>query len=180
MPWVSAALLLTMAATLATLFWYPIRKARSYQEVNYNEGWNAYRQAMAARGAPLYGAPQTRLSSTTAYPPLSFHLIGWLGKKTGNFTQAGRQVALVSLLAAGIMLTLIVRHTTSDTRAALFAFLLYELGLVLLLPDYMGMNDPQLPAEALCAAALYLYWRGPDSPRLLCLSAAIFLPGGLL
>lgn len=175
--WLAAALLFTMSATVVALFWFPVKKSLSYQEVNYNEGWNAYKQAMAAKGIPIYATLRTRFTGTTSYPPLSFHLVGWLGR-SGDFAVAGRRLALLSLLTTGILIGFIVRRATRNARAALFAFLLYELGIVLLSPVYIGMNDPQLPAEALCALGLYLYLRNPDSRRLLCLSALAFCLAG--
>jgi hypothetical protein len=96
----------------------------------------------------------------------------------GSFTQAGRRISLIAILAAGILVGLIVRQTTGSSKVAVFSFLLYELGIVLLLPVRIGMNDPQFPAEALCAAGVYFYLRDSRSPRLLCLSALAFCVAG--
>src|SRR5436305_14003679 len=70
--------LFLMAATVIALFWFPVRRSFKSVEINYNEGWNAYRAAMAASKIPLYGSAPQGFGTTTAYPPLSFHLIGWL------------------------------------------------------------------------------------------------------
>src|SRR5689334_15775244 len=77
--WLSAAVLCLMAATMLALFWFPVRRTFARVEVNYNEGWNAYRAAWVANRIPLYGKPQQSFGTGTAYPPLSFHLIGLLG-----------------------------------------------------------------------------------------------------
>ena len=39
-------------------------------EANYNEGWNAYRETMAAEGVPPYG--QAPKFTVTNYPPFLF------------------------------------------------------------------------------------------------------------
>src|SRR5215469_15065571 len=71
--WLSTAVLCLMAATLLALFWFPLARTFANVEVNYNEGWNAYRAAMIARRIPLYGMPPHGFGTATAYPPLSFH-----------------------------------------------------------------------------------------------------------
>ncbi len=55
--WLSAAVICLMTATMLALFWFPLRRTFANVEVNYNEGWNAYRAAMVASGIPLYGSP---------------------------------------------------------------------------------------------------------------------------
>jgi len=77
--WLSTAVNCFMTATLLALIWFPLRRTFANVEINYNEGWNAYRAAMVASGIPLYGTPPHGFGTGTAYPPLSFHLIGWLG-----------------------------------------------------------------------------------------------------
>src|SRR6266702_2115626 len=113
----------------------------------------------------------------TAYPPLSFHLIGWLGTPS-TFTAMGRWVSLISLMATGIFVSLIVRRAGGSRQTAVFSFLLYVIGIALLSPDRIGMNDPQLLGEALTVAGLYFYFRNPDSNRHLCVSALLFCLAG--
>jgi len=175
--WLSTAVLCLMTATLLALFWFPVRRIFANVEVNYNEGWNAYRAAMVASGIPLYGAPPQGFGTGTAYPPLSFHLIGLLGTAS-TFTTIGRWVSLISLIGAGVFVSLIVRRAGGSRQTAVFSFLLYEIGIALLRPDRIGMFDPQLLGEALSAAGLYFYVRNPDSNRLLCVSALLFCLAG--
>src|SRR5712664_4690767 len=175
--WLSTAVICLMMATLLALLWFPIRRTRANVQVNYNEGWNAYRAAMVASGIPLYSKPPQGFGTTTAYPPVSFHLIGWLGAPS-TFVAVGRWVSLISLMMTGVFISLIVRRAGGSRRTAVFSFLLYDIGIALLRPDRIGMNDPQLLGEALSAAGLYFYFRNPESKRLLCVSALLFCLAG--
>lgn len=175
--WLSAFVICIMTATLVALFWFPLRRTVANVEVNYNEGWNAYRAAMVAGRIPLYGKPPQGFGTATAYPPLSFHLIGALGTPN-SFVTIGRWISLISLMAIGLLVALIVRHESGSLPAAIFSFLLYEIAMALMLPDRIGMNDPQLLAEALSVAGLYFYVRNPISSRFLCASALLFCLAG--
>src|SRR4051812_40925494 len=91
--WIGA---IVCQVVLALAFlWFPVLRLSAFQEVNYNEGWNSYRQQLSAQGLLLYALPPDY--AVTNYPPLSFHVIGLLGKLTGDVNAAGRWVALVSL-----------------------------------------------------------------------------------
>src|ERR1700674_3597650 len=175
--WLSTIVICLMILTLFALLALPLRRTFANVEVNYNEGWNAYRAAMVASGTPLYGAPPHGLGTGTAYPPLSFHLVGLLGTAS-TFTVIGRLVSVISLLVAGVFVGLIVRHGGGSRQIAFFSFLLYEIAIALLRPDRIGMYDPQLLGEALSTAGLYFYFRNPLSNRLLCISAVLFCLAG--
>src|ERR1051325_6275646 len=70
----SIAVICLMMAVMLGLFQFPVRRIFMNIQVNYNEGWNAYRTAQVARGIPLYRTPPQGLAGATAYPPISFHL----------------------------------------------------------------------------------------------------------
>src|SRR5579864_1141392 len=175
--WLATIILCFMGVTLLALFCLPIGRIFTHTEIQYNEGWNAYKQTMTAEKIPLYGTPRRPLVGGTGYPPLSFHLIAWLGR-SGNVVAAGRWVSLISFIISGVFVALIVKQGGSDKSASLFAFLLYAVEMIILAPDRIGMNDPQLLAEALCTSGLYFYLRDPSSRRLLCLSAVLFCLAG--
>jgi len=175
--WLSVIVLFFMFVTMLALFRFPVKRSFANVEVNYNEGWNAYRAAMVAKGTPLYGAKPGGFGTATAYPPISFHLVSWLGN-ANTYVLAGRLVSIVSLLAAGLFVGLIVKKAGGSRLTAVFCFFLYEIGIALLRADRIGMYDPQLLGEALSAAGLYFYVRDPDSKRLLCISALFFCLGG--
>lgn len=174
--WLSTIVIGFMAVVLIALFWFPVRRAFANVEVNYNEGWNAYKAATVASGLPLYGSPPKSLTGGV-YSPLSFHFIAALGTPN-TFPAIGRWVSLISLLAIGIFVGLIVRRGGGSRSAAIFSFLIYEIAVALMLPDRIGMNDPELLAEALSIAGLYLYLRNPMSTRLLYASALLFCVAG--
>jgi hypothetical protein len=174
--WLSTIVIGFMAVVLIALFWFPVRRAFANVEVNYNEGWNAYKAAMVASGLPLYGSPPKSLTGG-AYSPLSFHLIAALGK-SATFNSVGRGLSLISLLTIGIFVALIVKGESGSRTAAIFSFLLYEITIALLLPDRIGMNDPELLAEALSIGGLYFYLRNPLAPRFLSASALLFCLAG--
>jgi len=175
--WLSTAIVCLMVVIMLGLFQFPVRRIFANVQVNYNEGWNAYRTAMVAKGIPLYSTPPHGLVGATAYPSISFHLVSWLGNEN-TFTIVGRLVSLFALLAAGVFIALIVKQTGGSRLIAMFSFLLYEIGIALLRADRIGMNDPQLLGEAFSAAGLYFYVRDPSSKRLLCLSALLFCLAG--
>ncbi len=156
--WLSTAVNCFMVATLLALIWFPIRRTFTNVEINYNEGWNAYRAAMVASGIPLYGAPPHGFGTGTAYPPVSFHLIGWLGTPS-TFTATGRWVSLISLMVTGVFVLLIVRRAGGSRQTAVFSFLLYVIGIA-------------------SVAGLYFYFRNPDSNRHLFVSALLFCLAG--
>jgi hypothetical protein len=175
--WLSTIVICLMIATMIALFWLPLRRTFANVEVNYNEGWNTYRADMVAKRVPLYGAPPSGFESWTSYPPISFHLISMLGT-ANTFLLVGRVVSVISLIAVGVFVGLIVRRAGGSPQAAIFSFLLYEIGIALLRTDRIVMDDPQLLGEALSTAGLYFYIRNPSSRRLLCLSALLFCLGG--
>jgi hypothetical protein len=175
--WLSGVVICLMGFVLIGLFWFPLKRIFANVEINYNEGWNAYRAVMVASRIPIYGVRPQYFGTGTAYPPLSFHLIGWLGT-TNTFVAVGRWISFMSLILTGILVALIVRRACGSATAAIFSFLLYEISIALLLPNRIGMNDPQLLAEALSTAGLYCYVRNPISTRLLCMSAILFCLAG--
>ena len=167
------AVIATMLVTIFLLFQYPLRRIDSDSEINFNEGWNAYRQAFARDGMPLYGSPPDLSTGATNYPPVSFHLVGLLSFH-GDIVRTARWISLLSLLATAIFIGLILSELGADSVIAVFATLLYILGITVFLPDRLGMDDPQLLAEAMTTAGLYLYLRAKDSALLLCASALAF------
>ena len=186
------AVLAIMLVMIVALLRFPLRRINAAQEINYNEGWNAYKQTLARSGMPLYGAPPDALTGATTYPPISFHWIGWLAHG-GDVVKTGRWLSLLALAATGMVVGLIVAELGGDAVAGVFSGLLYVLGIVIFLPDRLGMNDPQLLGEALTAAGLYCYVKtltpsrqqptqgGPrarDGLRLLCASALLFCLAG--
>src|SRR5205823_2042886 len=82
------------------------------------------RDALVAKGIPLYRTPPQGLVGATAYPPISFHLVSWLGNEH-TFTLVGRLISLLSLLATGVFVALIVKRVSGSQLTAIISFLLF-------------------------------------------------------
>ena len=168
--WVTAIVLI--ACTALAALWAPVTKMFADVEINYNEGWNAYRVAMLENGERLYAAPPAYTG--TNYPPLSFHAIALLAKVTGDANVAGRWTALLSLFGICAFAALIVRRFSGAWLPGAYAGLTFLVWIALFTPDRVGMNDPQLLAMLLMMAGLFAYIANRASPPWLCASAALF------
>jgi hypothetical protein len=176
-PWLKFVVIALLLVTIGALLRFPLRRINGDSEINYNEGWNAYKQALVGKGVPLYAERPEVFTGPTTYPPASFHLIDLIARHH-DVVRTGRWVSLVSLLLAGIFVGLVVRELTAGPIIATFSALLYILGIAVFLPDRLAMNDPQLLGEALTTAGFYCYLKGPDKARLLCVSALAFCLAG--
>jgi hypothetical protein len=163
--------LAALTALTALTFAYPIARSFSYVEIDFNEGWNAYRAQTAAAGVPLYGA-QPRFTVTN-YPPLSFHIIGFLGRIAGDPNSAGRYVSLVCIGLNALLIFAIVRRFAA-TEAAAYGALTFLVWLPVFISNRIGVNDPQMLATVFGLAGLYAYVARPESGRWLALSALAF------
>ena len=168
--WTIALIVLAAASVLGLA--YPVAHLAALPSLNYNEGWNAYRDRMAAGFHPLYADPPTVW--ITNYPFLSFHLVGLLGTAIGNVVLAGRVAALLSLLAAAALTAAAVRTIAGSRSAGAVAGLCLLLWVATLTPERRAMDDPGLLAVACATLALLAAIRGRTSQRWLVLSGATF------
>ncbi len=144
---------------LKLLFCLPLLwRALAPVQLDSDEGWNVMRAMMAARHVPLYGAPPG-LSSTN-YPFLSFHLLGWLATLGIDPLFAGRGLALLSLLALGGAAGALARLFTASHYAAPFTGVLFVLWLAIWMPNRVAIDDPQLFGMVFEAAGFYAFARG--------------------
>lgn len=150
---------------------YPLTRTFAHFEINYNEGWNVYRQSMAAHRIPLFGAPPKY--SVTNYPPVSFHIVGFVGSLIGDYNAAGRYISLLSLATIAGFVALIAREFAPPPAAA-YAALTFLAWIAALAPGRIGMNDPQLFATVFSVAAAYIYLKTRSAPWL-CASAILFV-----
>ena len=137
-----------------------------------NEGWNAYHAADAMAGRALYPGPASFFVNN--YPPLSFYLVGSLGRLLGDNIVAGRILSLLSFVFAMLAIRQVGRAMGCSSAAAAAGGAFFAAWL-LLTSDYVGMNDPQLLGHALDLAALWVLLRDPRatlSPALLFVLAA--------
>jgi len=135
-----------------------------------NEGWNAY-HALAAVGR---GALYPHDGMTNNYPPLSFYVVGALGKSLGDAIIAGRLVSLAAFAAVAMGLASLIRQVGGAVLEGIFASLFFAAAL-LITSDYVGIDDPQLLGHALQIEALVLLWR--ERPAIVL--AALLMAAGL-
>lgn len=167
----ATALIILIIATCASLC-FPVRRMFTTTQINYNEGWNAYRVSMLRAGEQLYAAPPRY--TNTNYPPLSFHMIALLTRITGDPVLTGRCVALISLFAVSALTAAIVWQVIASLAGAAYAGLGILVSIALFTPDRVGMDDPQLLAMALMMTGLLAYLRKPESVLALSFSAIVF------
>ena len=147
------AVLACLGLCAAALTCFPLLRITTPVSLNYNEGWNAYRDQMAANGIPLYAEPPG--GSITNYPFLSYHLVGLLSQVYGNVTVTGRTIALASLLATAVLIAAIALQLAGSWRTGLYAGLCFFVWLEAYSPDRRAMNDPHLLGLALSTFGLY-------------------------
>ncbi|MGI4977189.1 MAG: hypothetical protein ACRYG6_09630, partial [Janthinobacterium lividum] len=160
------ALLAAGAALVALLLLQPLLRIPLHVPLNYNEGWNAYLDARAAGLQPGQLYPSDGLVFDN-YPPLSFHLVGALGRLAAlDMIVAGRIVAAASLLASAALAGLCVARLGGSARAGLAASMLLLLYAATLFRGYVAMDDPQWLAHALMLGGLAVLLRDPGAARI--------------
>lgn len=146
-------ILIWTLAGLACLFLvWPVWRAFFPMEIWGNEGWNAYHADAAIRGAQLY-PPNDGLVANN-YPPLSYFLLGWLGRVFGDPLYVGRAVSILSTLGIGAVATAIVRQLGGTRAACLIAGFWYVATMARFFEFYVGMNEPQLLGFVVMASGL--------------------------
>jgi hypothetical protein len=76
-------------------FAWPVYRAFLNVEIQPNEGWNAYFADAAMGKMPLY--PSADKLITNNYPPLSFYIVGVVGRFLGDPVLAGRLLSLLRI-----------------------------------------------------------------------------------
>jgi len=157
-----------LAVALALLWLASIAGVQVYR--GYNEGWNAYHAAAAMTGGTLY--PRAPSLMVNNYPPLSFFIVGAVGRLVGDMIVAGRVVSLVSTLVAGWTVFAIARRMGVGAMLALFAALLF-LAKILAASTYVGIDDPQMLGHALGCVGFLAIIGEPRSARRIALGAML-------
>ena len=85
-------------------FAWPVYRAFLNVEIQNNEGWNAYFADAAIGKVPLYPSPGQFI--TNNYPPLSFYIVGLVGRLVGDPVLAGRLLSLVAVIAIATAIVL--------------------------------------------------------------------------
>jgi hypothetical protein len=132
-------------------FAWPVYRAFLNIEIENNEGWNAYFADAAMGRMPLY--PSVDQLITNNYPPLSFYVVGLLGRLIGDPVLAGRVLSLVAVVAIATAIALSVRRLGGSGVAARISAAFFVATMSRFFMPYVGMNEPQLLAEAIMTFA---------------------------
>jgi len=132
-------------------FAWPVFRAFLNIEIDNNEGWNAYFADAAMGRMPLY--PSADQLITNNYPPLSFYIVGLIGRFVGDPVLAGRLLSLVSVVAIATAIALSVRRLGGSGVAARISAAFFVATMSRFFISYVGMNEPQLFGEAIMAFA---------------------------
>ena len=128
-------------------FAWPVYRAFLNVEIQNNEGWNAYFADAAMAKGPLYPSPDQLI--TNNYPPLSFYLVGSVGRLVGDSLLAGRLLSLVAVIAIATAIALCVKRLGGSRAAAGISAAFFVGTMSRFFMSYVGMNEPQLLSEAI-------------------------------
>jgi hypothetical protein len=130
-------------------FAWPVYRAFLNVEIENNEGWNAYFADAAMGKMSLY--PSADKLITNNYPPLSFYIVGVVGRFTGDPVLAGRLLSLVAVIAIATAIASSVRWLGGSGVAATISAAFFVATMSRFFMPYVGMNEPQLLGEAIMA-----------------------------
>jgi hypothetical protein len=173
--WFAAGLALISLTALVALV-KPLALLFSVLSRTYNEGWNAFWADTAMRDGALYVSVDSPI--TNNYPPLSFHLVGFIGGVLGDNVIAGRLVSLASLGVVVAAVFFWLRATGAGRHIAAAGSVFVLVVFATFGNDYIAMNDPQMLAHAFMLGALLLMWRLDFSHAAMIAGAALMLLGG--
>jgi len=180
-PRLSSSLVLGAVATLAlvslVLLARNILAIPAHVPLDPNEGWNAAHALAAMAGHGLYPPPTALMVNN--YPPLSFYLIGAIGRLGGDTIIAGRWVALAAFLATVAGIAAVLRQMDCRPHAMALGALFFA-ALLLIASDYVGMDDPQLLGHAVQLGALLFLLRGRITIAAALFAASLFIKHNLL
>jgi hypothetical protein len=158
-------ILIWSIAVLAALFLvWPVWRAFFPMEIWGNEGWNAYHADQAMRGTAQLYPPADGLVANN-YPPLSYYLLGWLGRLFGDPLSVGRALSLLATLGTGAAAAAVVRQFGGSRAAWLIAGFWFVATMARFFEFYVGMNEPQLLNLALMAAGFAWFFKRQAAGR---------------
>ena len=182
--------LIAAFALLVFLMLGPVLSVPLHIPLGYNEGWNAVfaQRAVMPGTPPLYPGQGSFVFNN--YPPLSFYIIGVLGRFVfGDMIVAGRVVSLLSMMGVASLIVLCVRHLGGTLRSSLAAGLLMLLTVSVFYRGYLAMDDPQWLAQVFSIGGLTVLLRHRGMARFvsgevpvgkLACAALLMLAGGLV
>ncbi|HEY3785392.1 MAG TPA: glycosyltransferase family 39 protein [Steroidobacteraceae bacterium] len=176
-----ALVLGAMALAILAVILGPLHRLPLWMPRDENEGWNAFQALAALSGAVLY--PPFDAFVTNNYPPLSFYIVGALGRVLGDNIVAGRVIALLSELAVAGNIYLLARALHTERFFALFSSLVFLLYIGANAQIYVAMDDPEWLGRAFVTGGAVLFLRArrvshPAGPLLL--SGLLCVAGALV
>jgi hypothetical protein len=175
--------ILTMGFLAAFFLAWPVFRAASPLQINFNESWNAWFIDAILSGVPLYPGPDELIVNN--YPPLSFYILALVAKLTGDTIFAGRLLSLVSTGVIGIAVALCVRALGGLRLSAVFGGLWCVATLGCFFSRYVGTNDPNLLALAAMGLSLALFLSSLSkgrsvAPAIMCMVLSGFIKHSLI
>lgn len=170
---------LLTALCVAILFWtaaYPFSRAFVLTSININEGWNVCNAQKVAEHQPLY--PSACGWTCADYPALSFHIVTAVERFATDYLFAGRILSLAGLCLSGLFAGLIVWQVAHSKFFACLSGLFLVAIFCANGSGYVGMDDPQMLAQAFFMAGVYVYLRGGRRGWALEVTALLFVLGG--
>jgi hypothetical protein len=153
----------TLYVIAAWSFAWPVYRAFLNIEIENNEGWNAYFADAAMGKMPLY--PSSDQLITNNYPPLSFYIVGLVGRLVGDPVLAGRLLSLIALVAIAMAIALGVRRLGGSGVAARVSAAFFVATMSRFFMARVGMNEPQLLSEAVMAFGFLGFLRARSNDR---------------
>jgi hypothetical protein len=164
LKWLSqAALLAAIGVAIIAVTLGPLHRLFLRVPIDYNEGWNAYQTLAAMSGGILYPAVDSLISNN--YPPLSYYIVGLVGKFIGDNVVAGRAIALLGLIAVAINIYGLVRRLGGEKFFATFSSLLFLLYIGTHVPGYVVQDDPQWLGHAFVTSGAVFFLRAQTIHR---------------
>ena len=154
------ALLAFVLITLA-LVALALRPALHMVSINYNEGWSAYHVRNMLAGLGLYWPADAWVVNN--YPPLSFLIVGAIARLGFDPLMAQRALSVAAFAACIVLVGLIILRTERDRFAAIAAATCLAATIAVNFEGALGQADPNMLAEAVMLAGLWLLVRRPDT-----------------
>lgn len=168
--------------TLVHLIWILFRLPLPLQ-IDPNEAWNAWHAASAmgtsAGGArPLYPSGNELILNN--YPPLSFYIVGVLGSLIGDNILAGRILSLLSTIAIGGCVAILIVRLGGAPLGAVLGALFWLSSMFRFAADYVGANDPALLGLAVMMTGLTWYVAQVERDRSILLPLVLIVCAGFI
>ncbi|MGX8008768.1 glycosyltransferase family 39 protein [Mesorhizobium sp. ORM8.1] len=157
---------------------WPVYRAFLNIEIDTNEGWNAYYADAAMGRMPLYPAAHQLIANN--YPPLSFYIVGGLGRLMGDPVLAGRLLSLAAVLVIAWGVFRAARLLGGDATSAGIGALFFVATMCRFFTGYVGMDDPHLLAQAVMTIGFVAFLQARSQDRGYALPILLMVGAGFI